>query len=217
MNDENLLVRRPSMALGPGRIPLLTMKVFTTFCRRMILLVRPLDAPIPDHHPRLPVVIKMLTDEDLPAYRRFHPKQAESLMQARLTRGEQCFTAWHEGRIAHAARVATERVYIPYLHHDLVLQPGDVYSHSSFTLPAYRGYGLSLARTVYAMHHYRQVGYRRMVVLVTVENTTGLHVVKQELGYQDIGLYGCMRFGLWQYSWQRMWGDEPLPMLTKAE
>jgi hypothetical protein len=216
MNYTNLLVRHTSMALGQGKIALLTMKVFTTLCRRMILLVRPLGAPIPDHRPRLPVDIKILTDEDLPAYSRFQPKQAASLIQTRLTHGEQCFTVWHEGRIAHAARVATERVYIPYLHRDLVLQPGDVYSHSSFTLPAYRSYGLSLARTVYAMHHYRQAGYRRMVVLVTVENTNGLHVVKQELGYQDVGLYGCLRFGPWQYSWQRMWGDEPLPVLTNA-
>jgi RimJ/RimL family protein N-acetyltransferase len=213
---EHFLIQRPSLALRQGGIRLLAMKVFTTFYRRMFLMVRPLDATTPDVQPRLPVVIKRLTDKDLCAYRRFRPEQGAQMIRTRLAQGDQCYAAWHEGRIVHAGWIATERVYVPYLRRDLILQPGDVYHGDSFTLPTYRGYGLSPAKAICVMHHYRQQGYRRMVCLIAVENTTGLHVMRK-LGYQPIGLYRCLRFGPWQRDWQQVWDEEVLLVLTRTE
>lgn len=215
MDHENLLTRHASPTQWQGGIRLLAMKVFTTFYRRMSLMVRPLDATIPNLRPRVSVDIKMLTEDDLAAYNRFRPDQCANLIRDNLARGDQYFAAWHEGRIVHAIRVTTGRVYVPYLHRDLVLQPDDIYSHNSFTLPAFRGYGLSPARGAHVMRHYRQKGYKRMVALVVVEDKTALRAA-QKMGYQSVGLYSCLRFGPWRCDWQQTWSEEPLPGLAKA-
>ena len=221
MDHKNLLTRHASPTLWQGGIRLFAMKVFTTFYRRMFLMIRPLDATIPSLRPRLPVVVKMLAEKDLPAYNSFRPDQCTNLIQTRLARGEQCFAVWYAGRIVHAAfyqpylSMDTGRVYVPYLHRDLILQQGDVYSHDGLTLPAYRGYGLSPARGAHAMHHYWQEGYKRVVCLITVENRPQLRAI-QKMGHQSVGLYSCLRFGPWQHDWQQMWSEAPLPRLAET-
>jgi GNAT superfamily N-acetyltransferase len=197
-------------------MPLLAMKVLTTFYRRMILMVRPLDATIPSFSPRLPVTFEILTERDLPAYERFRPGQGVTSMQGCLARGDKCFAAYHEGRIVHAVQVATGQVYVPYLRRRLILQPGDLYSYDSFTLPGYRGYGLAPARAVHVMRYYQQEGYQRMVCLIAGENKAGRHVM-QKLGYQSLGLYSYLRIGPWQRHCQQAWSEEPLLLLTGTD
>jgi ribosomal protein S18 acetylase RimI-like enzyme len=215
MDREDLLIQRSSLVLRQGVIRLLVMKILTTFYRRMFLMVRPLNTTIPYMHPRLPVTIQRLTEKDLSAYSRFRPDQCMNVIRARLTRGDQFFAAWNEGHIVHAVWVSIERVYVPYLRRDLILQPGDVYLYDSFTSPAYRGYDLAAARSVHMMHHYQQEGYRRMVCLIAVENESGLRAV-QKLGYQSVGLCSCLCCGPWQHDLQQTWSEEPLPRLAKV-
>jgi ribosomal protein S18 acetylase RimI-like enzyme len=216
MEHETLRSQRPSQALRQEGIRLLAVKVLTTFYRRMLLMVRPLDDAIPSLRPRLSVVFKVLTEEDLLVYSRSRSDPCVDLSPTRSARKEQYFAALYEGRIVQVGRVATGRVYVPYLCCDLILQPSDVYVYGSFTLPAFRGYGLAPARAVHMMHHYRHQGYQHMVCLVAVENKSGLRVV-EKLGYRSVGLYSYLRFGLWQHHWQQTWGEEPLPRLAKAE
>jgi ribosomal protein S18 acetylase RimI-like enzyme len=161
------------------------------------------------------VVFELLTEKELLAHSSAWPAHHVRSMQAHLARGEQYFAALCEGQITQVGRVATGWVYIPYLRRYLILQPGDVYFYDSFTLPAYRGYGLAPARAAHMMHHYRQEGYRRVVCLVAVENKSGLRSV-QKTGYQAVGLYSCLRFGPWQCDWQQTWEEMPLPKLVRA-
>jgi hypothetical protein len=205
-----------TVAQWQGGMPLLAMKALTTFYRRMILMVRPLDATTPSFSPRLPVTFEMLTERDLPAYERFRSGQGVTSIQGCLARGGRCFAVYHEGRIVHAVQVATGQVYVPYLRRRLILQAGDVYSYDSFTLPGYRGYELAPARAVHVMRYYRQEGYQRMVCLIAVENKAGRHVM-QKLGYQSLGLYNYLRIGPWQRHWQQGWSGEPLLLLTGTD
>jgi ribosomal protein S18 acetylase RimI-like enzyme len=157
----------------------------------------------------------MLTENELFACSVSWPDHYVNSIQSHLARGEPCFAALYDGQIAQVGTAATGRVYVPYLYRDLLLQPDDVYFYDSFTLPAYRGYGLAPARAAHMMHHYWQEGYRRVVCLVAVENQGGLRSV-QKTGYQAVGLYSCLRFGPWQRDWQKTWSEEPLPTLAKA-
>lgn len=195
---------------------MLAAKILTSFYRRVIVMVRPLDEPIPDLLPGLPAVIARLTEEDLPAYRRFRPDQPADEVQKRMARGDRCFAAWYERRIVHAAWAATGRVHVPYLRRDLILEPGEAYMHDSYTLPAYRGYGLAKAEGVYRLQHFWQEGYRRGLCVVAVENKIGFHPL-EALGYRAVGLFGCLLFGPWQQDWQQAWSEEPLPVLIAAE
>jgi hypothetical protein len=81
MDLKHFLSQCPSLVLRQGGMQLLAMKVLTTFYRRMFLMVRPLDTPIPDIHPRVPVVIKRLTDQDLFAYSSFRPNQDAHMLR----------------------------------------------------------------------------------------------------------------------------------------
>lgn len=215
MDGEHLLGKRASLILWQRKIQPLVIKVFTTFYRRMFLMVRPLDSTISHLRPRLPVVFELLTETEFLARSSLWPDHYVHPIRAHLARGEQYFAALYEGQITQIGRVATGRVYIPYLRRDLILQPGDVYFYASFTLPAYRGYGLAPARAAHMMHHYRQEGYQRVVCLVAVENKSGLRSV-QKTGYQAVGWYSCLRFGPWQCDWQQTWGAESLPRLARA-
>jgi GNAT superfamily N-acetyltransferase len=197
-------------------VPLLAMKALTTFYRRMILMVRPLDAKLPVFSARLAVTFKLLSEKDFSAYQRFRPEGGLTSLQRCLSRGDSCFAAYHEGRIVHAVQVATGHVYVPYLRRSLILQPGDVYTYDSFTRPGYRSYGLASARAVHVMHYYQHEGYQRMVCLIAGENAAGRHVM-QKLGYQALGLYSYLRLYPWQRYWQQAWSAEPLLLLSGTD
>jgi GNAT superfamily N-acetyltransferase len=214
MDREHLLRKRERRVYGAMR--LLAMKTFTTFYRRIIVLVRPLDAMIPAPAPRVPVVITMLTEKDLPAYSSFRPSQGPKVIQERFACGDRCFAAWHEGRIVHAAWVASRYVHMPYLRRTVILEAGDAGIYDSYTLASYRNQRLAQARSIHMLQQYRQEGYRRTVGLIAPENESSLRQV-QAVGYRPLGLYGCVRLGHWQWDWQQRWGEESLPALTKME
>lgn len=193
------------------------MKVVTTFYRRMVLVSRDLSGPLPEVSScSLPVKIKKATEEDLPAYRAFHPGRREGVIQARFARGDECFAVWDEGHIVHAAWVAAGRAYVPYLHRDLLLQPDEMYIYDSFTRPSHRRRGLCGLRGRYLLRHYHARGYKRALGLVALENKTAFAPVRS-VGYTHVGMYTCVRLGPWQWHWQRAFGNGRLPALAPRQ
>ena len=95
IGNHNRVVRHTAWKLWREKIQVLTMKILTTFYRRMILFVYPLDKPIPAFRAPLPVDIAILTERDLDVYRRFRPDQSVKEIRARLTRGDRCFACWY--------------------------------------------------------------------------------------------------------------------------
>jgi len=170
------------------------MKILTTFYRRMILFVYPLDKEIPVLRSRLSVNFTILTERDLDAYHRFRPDQSRKEIRTRLDSGDRCFVCWYEDRIVDAGWVATGRVYIPYLRQHLVLGPKDIYNYDAYTLPAYRGLGIYMARNSYVARYNQKEGYSRSIAMVAVENRAP-RVILQRSGLRPIGLYSCLRFG----------------------
>jgi hypothetical protein len=195
-------------------IQMLLMKMLTTFYRRAVVVVRPIDDTIPEMNPRLPIVITLLKEEDLPAYFQLRPDQDRNMIKRRLANGDQCFAVRREGLIVHSTWAATEQVYVPYLRRYLILKPEEIFFYDSFTSPAHRNRNLAQARGVYVFQHYLGLGYRRAIAVVALENKAGLGVPKA-LGYHPIGLYVCLRLGPWQWDWEERWAEEPLPTLTK--
>jgi hypothetical protein len=192
------------------------MKTVTTFYRRVIVFVRFLDEAIPDLQSDLSVRITMLTKDDLPAFHFHRPDQQMHIIQQRIERGDKCFVVWHEGLIVHSCWAATEQVHVPYLRRYLILKPGEISFYDDFTLPAYRNRNLAKTRGVYVFRHYLGLGYLRAIAVVALENKAGLRV-PIALGYYPIGLYTCLRFGPCQWDWEKRWGQESLPTLTKMK
>jgi len=212
---QNRVVRCISWKLLRKWIDVLTMKILTTFYRRMILFVYPLDKEIPVLRSRLSVNFTILTERDLDAYHRFRPDQIRKEIQTRLDSGDRCFVCWYEDRIVDAGWVATGRVYIPYLRRRLVLDPKDICNYDAYTLPAFRGLGLFMARIWYVARYNQQEGYSRGLALVAVENKAP-RVILYKSGVRPIGLYSCLRLGPWQWEWQQPWGKDALLSISKT-
>ncbi len=197
-------------------IRILSMKVLTTFYRRAVVVVRSIDEMIPELKPPFPIVIALVKKEDLPPYFQLRPDQDRNMIKRRLANGDQCFAAWHEGIIVHSTWAATEQVYVPYLRRYLILKPEEIFFYDSFTLSVYRNRSLAQARGVFVFRHYLGLGYCRAIAVIALENRAGLGVPRA-LGYHPIGLYACIRLGLWQWNWEEKRTEELLPTLTKMK
>lgn len=168
-------------------------RVATTCYRRVDVYVRSLDGA-PEKNSAPPCEVRLLQQEDLPAYYAMRPRRPRREPHERWLAGDSCMAVFHEGRIVHAGWIATSRVYIPYLDRELLLLPGDIYSHDTYTLPSYRSRGLGSQKGAHVFRHYRALGYKRSVVVVAIENRLGAGQVRA-LGYQKIGRYSFLRLG----------------------
>lgn len=213
--NQNCVARCTAEKPWREMMEMLAMKVLTTFYRRMILFVYPLDGTIPVLESRLSVNIAILTEGDLEAYHRYRPDRNLKEIRARLARGDRCFACWYEDRIVDGGWVATGRVYVPYLRRRLVLAPGDIYNYDAYTLPAFRGLNLFMARNSYVARYNQKERYLRSLALVAAENKAS-RVILYRWGLRPIGLYTCLRFGPWQWDWHQTWGDEMLLSLSKT-
>jgi GNAT superfamily N-acetyltransferase len=190
------------------------MKVTTTLYRRMVLLDRPLDAPIEDVPRRLDVRLAEATEGDLDAYLAFHADQPEGLARARFRRGDRCFAVWDGERIAHAAWAATGRTPIGYLERDLLLEPDEMYAYDAYTHPDYRGNGLCSLRGVDMLRRYRGLGFRRSYGLAQLENRAGFAQVRT-VGYVPIGMYVYVRLGPLRRDRAYPFGLDRMPALGR--
>src|SRR4051794_6481648 len=121
---------------------ILAMKIRTTVHRRMILMTRPLDEPIPERAPTGSFTFAEMTPDILEAYLALGPAR-QSHIDGRLATGSRCFLALDDGAIAHIHWMTTRRVRVDYLEADLVPPPRTVYIYDSYTPPQYRGRGLA--------------------------------------------------------------------------
>jgi GNAT superfamily N-acetyltransferase len=195
-------------------IQILFMRMLTTFYRRAIIVARPIDDTIPEVNPRLPIVITPLREGEIPDYIQLRPDQDLNTIKKRLANGDQCFAVWHEGRIVHTGWVTTEQKYESYVRRELILQPRDIFLYDHYTHRSLRRLGLAQARDTHVLRHYREVGYRRSVAIVAMENKAAFRPFIA-VGYRSIGMFKCLRFGTWQWMWEERWGEEPLPISMK--
>ena len=188
-------------------------KVFTTFYRRVVIVVQPIQTPIPELSARVPIVPGQLASDVVAAYDEFRPSERAKARQRLGSGGEECFVAWHEGRIVHATWVATGRAYVPYLNRDLLLESDQMYLHDAYTLPAYRGCNIAPVMFAYIMQCYLERGFLEFVAVATVEKARKRFYEKY--GGKVVGSYSCLRLGRWQTQWQQTMSEAPLPF-TKA-
>jgi hypothetical protein len=204
-------VKRIDTVRALVRPSVLAMKVVTTFYRRVDVMARALDG-LPSTESKLAARIAPLAPEELDAYMIFRPEQRADRIRARLAAGHRAFVVWYAGGIVHAAWMATGRVYVPYLRQDIALEPADVFTYDSFTLPAFRHHGLVGARIAHALRHYAERGFQRSLALVAVENRPSFLAVSAA-GYRPLGRFLCLRVGPWQRIRAVAYGEERLPRL----
>ena len=169
--------------------------------RRLMLLEWPLQQPVPEFSPTLAVEVTPLTESELDEYVRFRPETARRDAIVRLHAGEMCFVARHDGLIVAADWITVLPIRLSYLDCPLDLAPGDVHIYDKFTLPAYRGHGISNALRMHHLRYLQRAGYRRAVVAVLPENASSLRDILKG-GYRPCGMTGRIKVGPWQWHFR---------------
>ena len=174
-----------------------------TFYRRLFLLQRPLDEPIPEVRARIVLEIGLLARSEIPAYVALRPDATPAAIEARLDAGSWCFVARHEGRIVCARWAGRGRLPIDHLDTELPLAPDEACSFDLFTAPEQRGNGVSPAASAEMLRFLRAAGYRRVIVAITPENRASLRSV-EKTGYRRFGVIGYVRLGSWRWRFCRL-------------
>ncbi len=174
-----------------------------TLYRRLLLLERPLQDPIPTVTARVPVEISLLQKSEIAEYVEFRVEADESEIQSELEAGYWCFVARSQGRMVATSWAAPNYAWLDYLSRELRLAPDEVYAYDSFTQPAFRGQNLGPALTAEKLRYFRAAGYRRMVCTISPENRASLRA-DAKTGYRPYGLIGYVKIGPWKRHFYRV-------------
>ena len=173
--------------------------------RRLFLLERMLDAPIPDWPLPEGVRVETLGPGGLAAYAALRPGQGRVTCESRWARGDWCFATWRDGAIVGALWVAARRASIDYLGQRLRLDAEEVYSYDLYTAPEARGLGLTRASRPFHLGRLRDLGYRRLLGSVSPDNAAA-RAVQEAVGFRRIALVGFVGVGPWRRHFCRMVG-----------
>ena len=174
-----------------------------TVYRRLLLLERPLQDPIPEVTARVPVEISLLQKTQIAEYLEFRAEANESEVQSQLDAGHWCFVARYQGRIVSARWATAGRVWIDYLSSEFRLAADEVYIYDAFTRPDFRGQAISPVTSAEMLRYFRIAGYRHTVATISPENQANLRAVAKT-GYRPYGLIGYIKIGPWKRHFHRV-------------
>ena len=183
--------------------------------RRLMLLERLLDWPVPEFTPSLSVEVTQLAESELDEYIEFRPDTVRRHAIARLRAGQMCFVARHDRRIVAAGWIAFPPIGLSYLGCPLDMAPGDVHIYDKFTQPAYRGHGISNALRMHHLRYLQRAGYRRVIVAVLPENASSLRDILKG-GYRPCGMIFRIKVGRWQRHFRKTYSSAPTASAEKS-
>lgn len=138
--------------------------------RRVVLVGRLLDKPLPEARSDLALSARVLTEEDVESYVRFRSEADAPTVLRRLATGSLIFAVWHEGRIVSATWLDHGSAHLDPLGVRLLLDPLDSYGRDSFTAPELRGQNVGTVCMVGALEALREAGYECSFGFVLPEN-----------------------------------------------
>jgi len=163
---------------------------------RFYLLSRQLDIPLPDLQPGIELMIRPFVFSDLAAVHEIdRPSESRSCAE-RLAHGQYGLAAVHAGKVVGVAWGASrtnsnmEKVISN-------LEPGDILCNDAYTAPEFRGKGIQTALTLARFRRFRDLGYRRAICYIEIQNSPSLAVWQRKFGAQIAGEIDFLRVGLW--------------------
>lgn len=172
--------------------------------RRVVLLARPLDQPIADVAPTLPVDAALLAESDIDEYAALRPDEDRSRVRAHLAAGWKCFTLRHEGRIVSACWAALPPYRSSYLGCEMPVAADEVYLTDAWTDPRHRGHSLAHVLCLHQLAHFRDRGFRRAVRGTLPENRSALRAHAKS-GFRPVAMLTRVKLGPWTWHTRRDW------------
>ncbi|MGD1148926.1 MAG: GNAT family N-acetyltransferase [Thermoanaerobaculaceae bacterium] len=161
--------------------------------RRLVLLERRLDKPVPEISPRVEAEIRPLSRKDEAAYENFGQGGA-GIFRKRLERGHQCWGAWCSGSLRHVVWAASSEAWVEYLSCRLLLDDGVAYIYRAFSQPEYRGLGLGPATGAQCLRALQAQGHTVVLAAVLPDNPWAFPPWFK-IGFRRIGVVRALRPG----------------------
>ena len=161
--------------------------------RRLVLLERRLDEPLPEIVPRVEAEIRRLGPDDRADFEALGQGDA-SVFRERLERGHHCWGAWCSGSLRHIAWIAFGETRVEYLNCRLRLNDDVAYIYRAFTHPEYRRLDLGPARQAACLTALRGQGYTAAIAAVLPDNPWA-SASWHKVGYRRIGVVRALGTG----------------------
>jgi hypothetical protein len=174
--------------------------------RRVLLLERPLDDPIADPAPALPVDFAMLGAHEIDDYLVLRPDADRAHIAAHLASGWTCHVLRHDGRIVSACWRADSPYWSSYLERTMPIADGDAYLTDAWTDAGYRGHALAHVLCLHQLRDLREKGFRRALRGTVPENRSALRAHAKS-GFRPIAVLGRIRIGPWRGHFRREWRE----------
>jgi GNAT superfamily N-acetyltransferase len=176
-----------------------------TVYRRLLIFERDLHEPPPSLDRAPAVVFDLLDEGGLAAYEALRPGRLAQAT-ARLAAGDRCLAGWSDGRLVAVRWLATGSPHVEYLGLRLPLAPDEIYHYDTFTDPALRRRGVSIAAQRALFPRLRDEGYRWSVRAILPENRAAVADAARG-GYERRGRMGYVRIGPFRREFLR-WDRE---------
>ncbi|HYP05114.1 MAG TPA: GNAT family N-acetyltransferase [Bryobacteraceae bacterium] len=173
----------------------LLQRIYTTVYRRVWIVSKEF-ATHTDATANGDFTMRYLDAKSLDAYEAFRPGQTAKAVE-RMEGGSRAILVCDGDQIVGCVWASTDRAYIPYIDRDIVLRPGEMYTHDAFTHPDYRRRGVATIRNSMLVREYKRLGYERAAGIVAFENHVGLRSA-ESAGYARVGVFACVRLGFRQ-------------------
>jgi len=171
-----------------------------TFRRYYVLLLNVSDG-VSQARAKIPITYGVLNPAELESLAKVdHFQKPTQMYRSRLTEGQVCFAAKHEGRIVAATWIQTGFAdSTGPLGRGFPLRADEAYGHSAFTVPEYRGNRIMPELNDFALKWLAQLGFRRLVILVDQHNGSALNA-DHRAGFRRVGSVGYLEMLGWRWS-----------------
>jgi GNAT superfamily N-acetyltransferase len=189
------LARAAEVLRTEGVRALVARTASVTVYRRLLLVERdlrePLDVDVPPD-----LEFGYLDRSALDEYEALRPGDGRRA-EHRLADGHRCFAARRESRLLAVRWLATGTAQIEYLDLALELAAGEIYHYDTFTDPAERRRGISLASQARLFEELREEGFRFAIRAILPENRPAIRDAARA-GYNTRGRIGYVKVGAWR-------------------
>ncbi len=165
-----------------------------TVYRRVLLLERTLNGPIPIISPPVDVTIDCLDAAHMAEYLQLQPESQELEIHERLRRGHTCFAARYEDRLIAVAWATPHRILMSYVAFVRPLQEKNIYFYESFTSPKFRNLSIQTALCTHMMGYFAARGFQRVIAGVVPENRPSRRK-NAKCGFRPFEMIRCVRVG----------------------
>jgi len=173
-----------------------------TVYRRVLVMERSLDEPVPVVESRCAVEMHWLRAEESAACAHFCGVLSEAEVTRRLLEGHRCLVAEASGQIVHARWVATSRAWVEYLKLDFPLAPGQAYMYQAYTAPEIQGRYLASAAMATVLRRLQEEGFRRAFCCLQPDRVIA-YAPPFKNGFLPVAWLGWVRLGPWRRVFRR--------------